>query len=119
MLYKEIPFEIHITINNLELSRRIDFINFCNTIDAKPIIIELSKGEFINKPMISKILYSNNIDEILLTSNEFSKALAAKGFNVNRIKIETPAKYSFLFENYITSFKKYFEYHCKIDFIKN
>ena len=115
-LDKTIPFEIHITTSDLTKSRQSDFINFCTKIDAKPLIIELSKGKFIKQPMFSKVVLSNNIDNVLFVSTQLSKSLILQNFNIERLKIEIPAENYNLFENYKSTFLKYFEWHGKIDY---
>lgn len=118
MLDTKIPFEIHITTDSLTLNRQTEFIDFCVTKDAKPLMIELAKGEFINQPMFSKVVYSNNFDNILLIATDISKSLNFQNFSVKRLKIEIPSGNSELFENYSTRFNKYFEWHCKIHYTK-
>ena len=118
MLDKDIPFEIHITTNSLTISRQNDFVDLCLMNDAKPLMIELSKGKFIKQPMFSKVVYSNSFDKILLVATELSKSFTSKKFSTERLKIEIPAEYSNLFETFSTSFDKYFEWHGKIDFVQ-
>ena len=48
-----IPFEIHITIGDLPVSREQAFIVACRAQAAKPLIIELSQGEHMHQPMLS------------------------------------------------------------------
>ena len=113
-----IPFEIHITTNELTAKRQNEFIDFCLRNDAKPLMIELSRGKFKNQPMFSKVIFSNNIDNILSISTELSKSLHSQNFKSKRLKIEIPADDFILFKNYKSSFKKYFEWHGKIEFIQ-
>lgn len=113
-----IPFEIHITTSNLTKSREKDFINFCHNVNAKPLMIELSKGKFIKQPMFSKVVHSNNIDNILSISTQLSKSLALQNFNIERLKIEIPAESYNLFEDYKSTFLNYFEWHGKINYIQ-
>jgi len=49
------PFEIHITTTALDEPLITEFIEFCETISAKPIIIELPEGKQRQQPMISKV----------------------------------------------------------------
>jgi hypothetical protein len=118
MLEKEIPFEIHITIDNLTFNRQQDFIEYCLTKDAKPLIIELSKGDFIHQPMFSKVIYSNNFDFVLALSSELSNEMKALNFFIKRLKIEVPSQNWILFQDFFTNFKKYYEWHCKVDFFR-
>lgn len=79
-------------------------------------MIELSKGKFIKQPMFSKVVFSDNIDGVLAVSTELSKSLTRQNFIIGRLKIEIPAENSCLFENYKSSFQKYFEWHGKISY---
>jgi len=116
MLNENIPFEIHITTNDLSTERQKEFTNFCNSIKAKPILIELLKGEFIKQPMLSKIIESNSIVNVLSISNEIAKKMGNQNFIAKRLKIEVPSEMSELFKDYNLDFKKYFEWHCKINY---
>lgn len=118
MLEKEIPFEIHITIDSLKINYRQDFVEFCQKKEAKPLFIELSQGDFVHQPMLSKVVCSKNFDEILEFSSELSRELEILNFHVKRLKIEVPSVNWSLFQNFSTKFEKYYEWHCKIDFIR-
>lgn len=116
MLETEIPFEIHITIENLSSNRQQDFLDFCVTNEAKPLLIELSKGDFIHQLMLSKVVYSNSLDHILAVSTEIAKAMNTQNFLIKRLKIEIPSNYSDLLKEYSSSFDKYFEWHGKVNY---
>ncbi len=114
-IHSEIPFEIHITTEPLTSSKELDFVNFCKTIDAKPILIELAKGDVIHQPMFSKIIYSANVDEVLSISKNLSRLLHNNNFIVKRLKIEVPSENFNTFKIPLSSFCSYFEWHCKIN----
>jgi hypothetical protein len=116
MLDIKIPFEIHITTDNFTSDRQADFVDFCITREAKPLMIELSKGDFINQPMFSKIIFANNLGDILSISTEISNSLNNHGFLVKRLKIEIPSDKSDLLKYCPSDFDRYFEWHCKINF---
>lgn len=116
MLTENIPFEIHITTNDLSTNRQEEFIHFCNSIEAKPIMIELLKGDFVKQPMFSKIIASNSIPDVLSISKGIIKKMDQQNFLAKRLKIEVPSEKSVLFKNYNTDFEKYFEWHCKINY---
>jgi hypothetical protein len=46
MLNTAIPFELHLTTGNIVESRLDDFLRLCECLEAKPILIELSKGGY-------------------------------------------------------------------------
>ena len=79
-------------------------------------MIELFKGDFISQPMFSKIVLSNNIENIFLGSSELSKSMIANNFYVKRLKVEIPAEDSDLLRDFQSNFDKYFEWHCKIKY---
>jgi hypothetical protein len=111
-----IPFEIHLTTDAMWLGRQDDFLTFCTVNEAKPLIIELSKGDFIHQPMLSKIIYADAVVDVLVFTNKLSNALNTDSFFVKRLKIEVPSQYSGRFDDFNTGFKKYFEWHCKISY---
>jgi len=112
-----IPFEIHITTAGLSIEKKDDFISFCFQHEAKPLLIELSKGDFISQPMFSKVVTLKNFQEILKESTQYSLLMNLNGFVVTRLKIEVPADCSHLFEHdKFTMLNKYFEWHGKIRF---
>ena len=116
MFDKEIPFEIHVTTGDLTINRQDDFVNFCMMHEARPLMIELSKGDFIQQPMFSKIVYSNSFDHVLSVATGLSLSMDSSGFAARRLKIEVPAANSDLFKNRPSNFEKYFEWHCKINY---
>lgn len=116
MLEIEIPFELHITVDNLALDRQANFVDFCASKQSKSLMIELSKGNFINQPMLSKIVYANNLNHVLFIATEISNSMKSQNFLVKRLKIEIPARDSDLFKYHSSHFDKYFEWHCKIDY---
>lgn len=111
-----IPFEIHITTNNFNSNCQADFIEFCRIKGAKPLIIELAKGYFIKQPMLTKVIYANNLNAVLSTANEISSSMHRFNFSVKRLKIEIPSKNYAALNNYPSDFDKYFEWHCKVNY---
>lgn len=118
MFDTEIPFEIHITTDSLTLSRRTDFIDFCIERNAKPLLIELAKGDYIHQPMFSKVVYAADIELILATATDISKSMNNLDFTVKRLKIEVSSDHAGLLNNYSSSFEKYYEWHCKLHYLE-
>lgn len=116
MLDREIPFEIHITTGNLALNRQEEFVNFCLARAAKPLMIELSKGDFTHQPMLSKVVYSTHFDDVLSKATEITNALNDQIFQVKRLKVEIPADNHELLKKDVTTFNRYFEWHGKINY---
>jgi hypothetical protein len=117
MLGAKIPFEIHITTESLASNRVKDFIDFCGSQEAKPLLIELYKGDCIHQPMLSKVIYESCIDDVFVNATELSNLIRNHNFKVKRLKIEVPSEYSELVSSNNPSFDTYFEMHCKVNFI--
>lgn len=110
-----IPFEIHITIGDLPVSREQAFIVACRAQAAKPLIIELSQGEHMHQPMLSKIIYADSLGEVLDHATDISQTFTSQNFSIQRLKIEVPAFHHEMFTNEGSSFERYFEWHGKIE----
>jgi hypothetical protein len=116
MFDTEIPFEIHITTDHLSLSRQTDFVDFCTTQSAKPLMIELAKGDYIHQPMFSKVIYAAHFDHILAAATEISHTMNGLEFPVKRLKIEVSSEDADLLKNHSSNFDHYFEWHCKLNY---
>lgn len=114
MFGSEIPFELHITIEGLPVKEVDDFTSFCNDREAKPLLIELASGEYINQPMFNKVIHVSELDEALQTASEFSDQLIARNWKVQRLKIEIPAYHAGEWKMIGEQFEPYFEWHGKI-----
>lgn len=116
MLDTAIPFEIHITTDSFPIDRQAEFINFCATRTAKPLMIELSQGDFIHQPMYTQVVHAHDFDQVLSFATDISNALSQQSFGVKRLKIEIPSDHFELFQDHSTMFDRYFEWHCKINY---
>lgn len=114
MFAATIPFELHITITELSVKEIADFTSFCNDRDAKPLLIELARGEYLQQPMFNKVIHVTNLAEALQTATEFSEQLIARNWLVQRLKIEIPAFHASAWKESVQQFKPYFEWHGKI-----
>jgi len=112
----EIPFEIHITTASSTPENR--FVEYCNSIDAKPILIKLAKGNHIQQPMLSKHIYAADLKEILAKANDLTTSMQKNNLEVKRLKIEVQAKHAHLFQVVSPNFKKYYEWHGKIKLVQ-
>lgn len=109
-----IPFELHITVRDLLVADVDHFVNCCTKQEAKPMIIELARGEYIHQPMMNKVIYATSLQEALSTANIMSQVLQKSHFPVKRLKIEVPAdKYLYGFAT-LKDFRPYFEWHGKV-----
>lgn len=110
-------FEIHITINcdnNDELNL---FLECCKKNNIKPIIIELSNGDYVRQVMTSSFIVGNYKDEII----EKTKQVVNKLFEntklyskIMRVKIESLARNPGVPLDNNAETDKYFEFHYKI-----
>lgn len=110
-------FEIHITTNELNETEVKQFKEFCTSIDAKPILIELAEGVTTQQPMISKVF--SNVEEGKLT-NEI-ESLEAKfrenSYEVIRTKVEVPLEFINRGRKEFPNYKgQYYEWHGKVEF---
>jgi len=115
MTASKIPFELHLTTGPLPVKEVDDFASFCIDHEAKPLLIELARGEYINQPMFNKIIYVAALDEALQTATELSEQLNTRNWKVQRLKIEIPAFHADQWNNTPDQpFQPYFEWHGKI-----
>jgi hypothetical protein len=116
VISNNIPFEIHLTTDVLTKKRQDYLINYCTKNGLKPLLIELSRGNFMYQPMVSKVIYTDSIENALKLTFNLSDQLAKNNFSIKRHKIEVPAKFSNQFEN-ISIHRNYSEWHGKINYI--
>jgi hypothetical protein len=114
MFVSKIPFELHLTTGPLPVKEVNDFASFCEAHQAKPLLIELARGEYINQPMFNKIIYVSTFDEALQTATEYSEQLIARNWKVQRLKIEIPAYHADQWRVGDYQFESYFEWHGKV-----
>lgn len=112
-----VMFEIHITTNAVLQKDIPAYITFCESIEAKPIIIELQEGETAQQPMISKVVKSDRVADIPIWIERLTKQFEANNYPVKRVKVEVPLEYIYLGEIAFPEYKgKYFEWHGKFIF---
>jgi hypothetical protein len=112
-----IPFEIHLTTNDIGENQKSSFEKSCVEKGGKPLLIELAQGEHCKQPMMSLVIHRNHLDEAILSANDFAKQFNAEGFFVQRIKIEIPAEFEKQVEKIKSeTFLPYFEWHGKVEF---
>jgi len=76
-------YEIHVTVSN---SNVVSFINDCQTIGVKPIVIETEKEEDYNKQVMTSSKHSG--DSYMVTLKNISNHLKEKGYLIIREKVE-------------------------------
>lgn len=115
MIAEAIPFEIHVSVAEFEPGRREAFKEICTQHAAKPLFIELSRGQFKNQPMFSKVIWAKSMDEAIRVAEEFGLLFGASGFLPNRLKIEVPLEHAQQFHaNGFDTPDRYYEWHGKV-----
>ena len=112
-----IPFELHLTFDNVLAANIEIFVARCEQEGGKAILIELARGEYQHQPMFTKVLYLTNLSEALLAASQYDLSFKANGFLVKRIKIEIPAQLTDWVKGQLQpAFAPYFEWHGKIKY---
>lgn len=110
-----VDFEIHMTTKDVTEEAIHRFESFCQSIQAKPIIIELSKGKYYRQPMISKVVKCE--DKITLEHHiaKLRSEFLANAYEVTRTKIEVQVKHrKLVHEFYEKETQTYYEWHGKV-----
>lgn len=109
-------FEIHFTTEALTESALPDFIAFCKSIEAKPILIELPTGQQRQQPMISKVVTVDEPNDIHAVLAELQEAFITNGYNVTREKVEVPLECEAAGKTAFPDFHGgYYEWHGKVE----
>lgn len=108
-------FEIHITTTELDEVLLQEFVDFCATIKAKPILIELPVGQQRQQPMISKVVKLEEPQGIHPILAELEAAFVAAGFPVERTKVEVPLEHETNGKAAFPDFRGgYYEWHGRV-----
>lgn len=107
------PFEAHLTVAALAPWQEWEFLQTCEALSAKPIFIELQRGQHWQQPMATFGLMAKDSTEAIAKCLPMALRLNAKGYKVIRTKLEIPA------ENVgkvfaANGFAGYFEWHGRI-----
>ncbi len=87
MIQPSHPYEIHITttISDVEVG---GFVNLCNVIGVKPIILELPNVS-TQEVMTKSVVTVPTVEQAIDVANTQAAQLTGRGFAVARVKIET------------------------------
>lgn len=110
-----IPFEIHITSRELREAETGAFINLCDQLHAKPLLIELSRGQYVQQPMLTKVIKAHSWDEVAEQVDLLVKYMDAAEMGARRVKVEIPAIHAAAFPAK-EEFAAYFEWHGKVNY---
>jgi len=109
------PFEIHITVEALPTSRLPAFVEVCQQLHAKPLVIELARGATATQPMLSKVVRRQSLAEALAVAAADAEFFRLHDLSATRLKIETAPYYSHLAASASNSAHlPYFEWHGKV-----
>lgn len=108
-------FEVHITVDDVELAEKERFVAFCQSQGVKPVLIELDKGNHISQPMITALLQHPNFQEANEEVEKMATSLEENGFIVVRKKVEISPKETSYFFYPIVNSTPYFEWHGKVE----
>lgn len=115
MTLQAIPFEIHITTRALQETEIAAFVTLCAQLEAKPLLIELSRGQYVQQPMLTKVVRAHNWEQVSGQVQVLVDGMHAAAMNARRIKIEIPASDAGLFSGPEGS-TPYFEWHGKVNY---
>ncbi|MBD2769468.1 hypothetical protein IC235_16385 [Hymenobacter sp. BT664] len=111
------PFEIHLTTRELSADQLASFVQACDYLAAKPLLIELAQGSSTTQPMLSKVVHQSNLDAALAAAAAAADYLERQHLSAVRVKIETPASYAHLATpGGGAAFRPYFEWHGKVPY---
>ncbi len=92
-----IPYEIHLTIATLSAEKTPFFVDLCQNQTGKAILIALAQGENLQQPMFTKVVFEENLKNVIAKSNEYANVFIKNNFAIKRLKIEIPAQHSYLY----------------------
>lgn len=110
-----IPFELHLTINDLLNERLSRFVVLCEKYKGKSLIIELSRGKVSKQPMFSKVIQATDTEQAMEKAKDYLKEFVKENFPITRLKIETPIEFSDALMEVGNLTETYFEWHGKVN----
>lgn len=106
-------FELHLTTQNLTADQLTQFKAVCRTLKAKPLFIELARGEYCQQPMATAHIECA-LEEILTRAQALSRLFEQRGFPIERIKIEAPFDALPVSAQITEDSPRYLEWHGKV-----
>lgn len=110
-----IAFELHVTVAALRARQRSDFIHVCELLGAKPLLIELARGETQLQPMLSKIVFAQHLHEAITFAQQLTHELDSFGFSGVRQKLEV-ATVDLQYLSNCDASVIYFEWHARVPY---
>lgn len=110
-------FEAHITIAPVAKAGQDRFVDACTQLGAKPILIELPKGD-VSVQLMTSSIHRGEINATFQEVKNLALALESHGFSVTRMKIEAAPTNSGIPANAeeAATFpaENYYEHHLKV-----
>ncbi|HEY9048721.1 MAG TPA: hypothetical protein VIN08_22605 [Ohtaekwangia sp.] len=117
MEVKRIPFEIHLTVEASADEDVVRFMEVCLLNNGKPLLIELSRGDYAHQPMFSSVIHAASLEQALISSRAYIQSFTKNSFPVKRLKIEVPSVHAADAVYMVReSFKPYYEWHGKVNY---
>ena len=110
-------FEVHITVECITDEDLSLFLERCEVNNVKPIIIELSKGDYARQVMTSSFIVGHYKDDILQKAKNLANVMfgdTSLKTKIKRLKIESLARNPGVPLDTNPETDKYFEFHYKI-----
>lgn len=114
-----IDFEIHLTTSRISEKEIPKFEKFCQDINVKPILIELSSGIHSQQPMISKVIRISDENSLIEEVEAIELKFEKMNYRIIRRKIEVPYWHLEESKSFFKESKKYLEWHGKISIDRN
>ncbi len=112
---RQVLFEVHITVVEINENDISTFVDFCEKIKVKPILIELEEGVVTQQPMISKVFNNIPRNELLAEIENLKEKFIQANYTITRVKVEVPVSCIKEGINAFPDFKgRYFEWHGKV-----
>jgi hypothetical protein len=107
--------EIHLTTSPLAGQELDQFAAFCQSIDAKPIIIELPGADVPQHPMISQTVGVNDRTELDDHLEQLKKSFNDVGYSISRVKLEVDIQDHEAGQDLFPDYRGgYFEWHGQV-----
>lgn len=103
-------FQIHITVKPLFDDWKNSFLNLCDKVNVKPVLIKLPNGKYPEQTMFTYLVKEDLLDKAKDKVNKICEFFIENKFEVIRKKIEISPEENY---NYISECN-YYEWHCKV-----
>lgn len=110
-------FEIHVTVENVDVESQEKFRNLCGELSCKAVMIELPSGQ-VPKQLMTASYHSGTLRTVIKDAFKLAQKIAHAGFKVTRVKVEAMISNKGVPESEEEALKlpktNYFEFHYKV-----